>query len=144
VALYSAWGMVAALVVPQIATRMVNPFAVVVVCSLVLIAGYIGLLFAPLGGTVIWICALGIGVSTFPLCMTLINKRTRTPQAASAVSGFVQGIGYAIAALGPFGLGLIREATTTWTLPLLVLAATAIPGAIAGWFACKPAFVEDA
>src|SRR5690625_5610856 len=46
VALYSAWGMVAALVVPQIATRMVNPFAVVVVCSLVLIAGYIGLLFA--------------------------------------------------------------------------------------------------
>ncbi|SMF17653.1 CP family cyanate transporter-like MFS transporter [Cellulosimicrobium cellulans J34] len=144
VALYSAWGMAAALVVPHLATRLRNPFVVVVVCAVVLVAGYVGLLVSPLGGTVLWMCALGVGVSTFPLCMTLINRRTRTPQSASAVSGFVQGIGYGLACLGPIGLGLLREATGSWTVPLLALAATAVPGVIGGWFACRPRFVEDA
>ncbi len=143
VALYSAWGMVAALVVPHLATRLANPFAVVVVCAVVLVTGYVGLLLSPLHGTVLWMCALGIGVSTFPLCMTLINRRTRTPQSASAVSGFVQGIGYALACFGPIGLGLLREATGSWSVPLLVLAATAVPGVVGGWFACRPRFVED-
>lgn len=144
VALYSAWGMLAALVVPHLVTRMTNPFIVVVFCSIALVAGYLGLLLAPLEGTLIWVCALGIGVSTFPLCMTLINQRTKTPQSASAVSGFVQGIGYGLACFGPICLGLLREATGAWTVPLLVLAATAVPGVIAGWFACRPRFVEDA
>ncbi|MBD7952215.1 MULTISPECIES: MFS transporter [Oerskovia] len=144
VALYSAWGMVAALVVPHVATRMTNPFVVVVACSVVLIAGYLGLILSPLDGTLLWVCALGIGVSTFPLCMTLINRRTRTPESASAVSGFVQGIGYSLACFGPLGLGLLREATGSWSVPLLALAATAVPGVVAGWFACRPRFVEDA
>ncbi|WP_206715159.1 MFS transporter [Cellulosimicrobium arenosum] len=143
VALYSAWGMVAALVVPHLATRLANPFVVVVVCAVALVAGYLGLLLSPLDGTLLWVCLLGIGVSTFPLCMTLINRRTRTPQSASAVSGFVQGIGYGLACFGPIGLGLLREATGSWTLPLVVLAATTVPGVIAGWFACRPRFVED-
>jgi MFS transporter, CP family, cyanate transporter len=143
VGLYSAWGVLAALVVPQVATRMRNPFVVVVVCSTVLVLGYLGLAVSPLDGTVLWVCALGIGVSTFPLCMTLINHRTRTPQSASTVSGFVQGIGYGLACLGPIGLGLLREATGSWTTPLVVLAATAVPGVLAGWFACRPRFVED-
>lgn len=144
VALYSAWGVIAALVVPYLATRMVNPFIVVVACSIVLVTGYLGVLLSPLDGTLLWMCALGIGVSTFPLCMTLINRRTRSAQSASAVSGFVQGIGYGLACFGPIGLGLLREATGSWSIPLLVLAATAIPGVIAGWFACRPRFVEDA
>ncbi|WP_435737604.1 MFS transporter [Cellulosimicrobium sp. PMB13] len=143
VGLYSVWGVVAALVVPHLATRMANPFVVVVVCAVVLVAGYLGLLLSPLDGTVLWVCALGIGVSTFPLCMTLINRRTRTPHSASAVSGFVQGIGYGLACLGPIGLGLLREATGSWSVPLLALAATAVPGLVAGWFACRPRFVED-
>ncbi|MEN3534225.1 MFS transporter [Microbispora sp. ZYX-F-249] len=143
VALYSAWGMLAALVVPHLATRMTNPFIVVVGCAVFLTAGYLGLLLSPLDGTLVWVCALGIGVSTFPLCMTLINRRTKSPQTASAVSGFVQGIGYGLACLGPIGLGLLREATGSWSIPLLVLAASAVPGVIAGWFACRPRYVED-
>jgi CP family cyanate transporter-like MFS transporter len=75
--------------------------------------------------------------------MTLINRRTRTPESASAVSGFVQGIGYSLACFGPLGLGLLREATGSWSIPLLALAATAVPGVVAGWFACRPRFVED-
>ena len=143
VGLYSVWGVLAALVVPHVATRLENPFVVVVGCSVVLVAGYAGLAVAPLEGTVLWVCALGIGVSTFPLCMTLINHRTRSPQVASTVSGFVQGIGYGLAAVGPVGLGLLCEATGSWTTPLVVLAATAVPGVVAGWFACRPRYVED-
>lgn len=143
VALFSVWGLIAALVIPQLATRMANPFPAVVVCSILLVTGYLGLHFAPMDATLAWVFALGIGVSTFPLCLTLINRRTRTPESASAVSGFVQGIGYGLACLGPIGLGLLRQATGSWDAPLWVLAATAVPGLIAGWFACRPRFVED-
>jgi CP family cyanate transporter-like MFS transporter len=76
--------------------------------------------------------------------MTLINHRTRTPQSASTVSGFVQGIGYGLACFAPIGLGLVREATGSWTTPLVILAVTALPAVLAGWFACRPRFVEDA
>lgn len=143
IGLYSAWGVLAALVVPHLALRMTNPFIVVVTCAVVLVAGYLGLLLSPLDGTVVWICALGIGVSTFPLCMALINRRTRTAQTASSVSGYVQGIGYGLACVGPISLGLLRESTGSWSVPLLVLAATAVPGVIAGWFACRAQFIED-
>ena len=142
-ALYSAWGVLAALVVPQLATRMRNPFPVVVTCSVLLLVGYAGLAIAPVDGTVLWMCALGIGVSTFPLCLTLVNHRTRTPQSAATVSGFVQGTGYGIACVAPIGLGLVREATGSWTAPLVVLAATSLVGVLAGWFACRPRLVED-
>lgn len=143
IGLYSAWGVLAALVVPHLALRMTNPFIIVVTCAMVLVAGYVGLLLAPLDGTVVWICALGIGVSTFPLCMALINRRTRTAQTASSVSGYVQGIGYGLACFGPISLGLLRQSTGSWAVPLIVLAATAVPGVIAGWFACRPQFIED-
>jgi CP family cyanate transporter-like MFS transporter len=143
VGLYSVWGVLAALVVPHVATRMANPFPVVVGCSALLVLGYVGLAAAPLDATALWICALGLGVSTFPLCMTLINHRTRTPQAAATVSGFVQGVGYGLACVGPVGLGLVREASGSWTAPLVVLAVTAVPGVVAGWFACRPRYVED-
>ncbi|UMG92455.1 MFS transporter [Nocardioides sp. TF02-7] len=144
VGLYSAWGVLAALLVPQLAIRLGNPFVVVVACAALLVVGYLGMVVTPMDGTLLWVCALGIGVSTFPLCLTLINRRTKSPQTASAVSGFVQGVGYGVACAGPVSLGLLREATGSWTTPLLVLAATAIPGVVAGWFACRPRYVDDA
>jgi len=143
VALYSVWGVAAALVVPHVASRMASPFIAVVLCSIVLVAGYLGLAFAPMQATALWVCGLGIGVSTFPLCLTLINRRTRSPLSASRVSGFVQGAGYGLACLGPIGLGLLRQATGSWSAPLWVLVATAVPTLVAGWFACRPGYVED-
>src|SRR5699024_9773663 len=41
VALYSAWGVVAAFVLPQVATRLANPFIAVAVCSVFLVGGYL-------------------------------------------------------------------------------------------------------
>ena len=143
VALYSSWGVCAALLVPQLTTRLNRPFIMVAVFAVFMVVGYTGLLISPLEGTVLWMCALGIGMSTFPLCMTLINLRTRSSQTASATSGYVQGIGYALASIGPMGLGLLYGATGTWTAPLIVLSAALVPGVIAGWYACRPRFVED-
>lgn len=144
VALYSGWGVVAAFVVPRLVTRMASPFLIVLVCAVSLVFGYLGLLLSPLNATLLWVCLLGIGVSTFPLCMTLINRSARTAQDASAVSGFVQGTGYGVACLAPIGLGLLREGTGSWTLPLLVLGITAAVGVVAGWFACRPRVIGNA
>ena len=86
---------------------------------------------------------LGLAPLLFPMILVLLGLRTRTHEGAVALSGFVQSGGYAIAALFPFGIGLLHDATDSWTAPLVILAcviATAIP---AGVVAARPHTVED-
>src|SRR3546814_4480926 len=65
----------------------------------------------------LWVPLVGLGPSTFPLGLTLINLRTRTPAGSAPLSGFMQGVGYAVACLGPLLFGELREATGGWTWP---------------------------
>ena len=57
----------------------------------------------------LWTVLLGIGISTFPLALTLITLRSRGPGASAALSGFVQGGGYLLAATGPLLFGLLVD-----------------------------------
>ncbi|MFJ4783743.1 hypothetical protein [Streptomyces sp. NPDC088794] len=43
-----------------------------------------------------------------------------------------QSIGYLVAAAGPLLLGIVHDATHSWTLPLTVLAVLGIATAVAG------------
>ena len=81
---------------------------------------------------------LGIGPGTFPIMLALIGLRSRTPAIASALSGMVQGLGYALAVVGPVGIGFLHRATGSWHEPLLVLLALVALLLVAGWFACRP------
>ncbi|MEO8093966.1 MAG: MFS transporter, partial [Pseudolysinimonas sp.] len=75
--------------------------------------------------------------------LTLINLRTRTHAGSVALSGFVQGIGYVIGALGPLVVGVLHNASGGWTLPIWFLLSTlvlAVPGLIV---LGKKRFVED-
>jgi MFS transporter, CP family, cyanate transporter len=92
-----------------------------------------------------WLWALLIGVSqaTFPLILTLLGLRTRTPSGTAALSGFAQAVGYLLAAIGPFGMSLLREATGGWTVPLLALTALIGPLAWSGIKVSRPGYVED-
>ena len=48
---------------------------------------------APRGGAWVWAVLVGIGTTTFPLILTLIGLRARTPEGTAALSGFAQSVG---------------------------------------------------
>lgn len=142
-ALFSVFGLAAAFVVPPLTLGMRNPAVVVVVCVALLATGYLGLLAAPLEGAVLWVVCLGLGVSTFPMTLTLVNARTRTTAGSSALSAATQGLGYALACAGPLLVGLLYEAQRDWSGSMLFLLASLVVLLLSGLAACRPRFLED-
>jgi CP family cyanate transporter-like MFS transporter len=105
--------------------------------------GYLGLMLLPRQGAWLWALLVGVGASVFPVVLTLIGLRSRTSDGTAALSGFTQSVGYAVAALGPFGIGVLYDATGGWTWPLLSLTALSL---VTGWLATiagRPQFIED-
>ncbi len=143
VGLFSAFGLLSALAMPAIAVRMANPFPIVLACAACHLGGFAGLLFAPMTLPVLWILLLGLGPSTFPLSLTLINLRTRTAGGSAAMSGFMQGVGYALSCFGPLSFGVLHEATHGWSWPFAMLTASVGVLVVGGWLACRPRMLED-
>ena len=141
-AVYSAIGLIAALVVPWAAGRFEDPYAVVVVSVVAYLAGFAGLLWAPGFAPWLWICLLGVGPSTFPLCLTLINLRTRTEAGSAALSGFAQGVGYTAACLGPIVFGMLLDGPGLGAgLGFLTVVLAVMT--VVSRTACRPIMLED-
>jgi CP family cyanate transporter-like MFS transporter len=104
---------------------------------------YLGLLVAPHSLAVLWAVVLGVALVTFPIVLTLIGLRTRSAGATAALSGFTQSTGYLMAAVGPFGIGVLHEATDGWTVPLLALLALSLPLFLLALYVGRPAHLED-
>ena len=117
--------------------------AMIVVGCILYAGGYLGLLLAPGAGTALWVVVAGLGPMHFPLALVLINLRTRTHHGAIALSGFTQGMGYLIGALGPLMLGILRDLTAGWTVPILFLITTVLGMAISGAVLLRPRMLED-
>ena len=141
-AVYSAIGLVAALAVPYIAGRFEDPYAVVVVSVVSYLGAFAGLLWAPDVAPWLWICLLGVGPSTFPLCLTLINLRTRTQAGSAALSGFSQGVGYTAACLGPIVFGVLFDGPGLAS-GLAFLTVVLLLMLIVSRTACRPNMLED-
>ena len=143
VAVFSALGLLPSLFIPSLAVRMVNPFPLALIGFGSYTAAFAGLLLAPMKAPLLWACLLGLGPSTFPLALTLINLRTRTPTGSAALSGFMQGVGYTFSCLGPFLVGWLHDTSGSWTLPFGFLFGCALVMLCAAWFACQPRRLED-
>jgi MFS transporter, CP family, cyanate transporter len=128
---------------PARAARMHNQSVLVTALILCYPVGYLGLVVAPVAGAWLWAVLVGIGASVFPVVLTLIGLRSRTSAGTAALSGFTQSVGYLIAALGPFGMGVLYELTGGWTVPLLALTLSCVPQLVAGLIAARPSFIED-
>ena len=128
---------------PLLAARMRNPWPLVALLAGCYVSGYLGLVLSPVPGTAVWIVLLGLAQGVFPVVLALINLRTRTAEGATALSGFVQGVGYAVAVPGPVLVGVVHEATGSWTPALAVLLVTVGVLAVASTVACRPAVLED-
>lgn len=143
VALFSTLGLASALLMPAIAVRMRNPFPLVLACAVCHLTAFAGLLLAPMALPILWVALLGLGPSTFPLSLTLINLRTCTPAGSAAMSGFMQGLGYAISCIGPLLFGVLHEITHGWYWPFAMLAVAVTVLIVGGWLACRPRMLED-
>lgn len=105
--------------------------------------GYLGLLIAPAAAPWLWAFLLGIGNGVFTLGLVLIGLRARTGQGSSALSGFVQGVGYLTAAVGPFTVAALHDATGSWAPSLVLLLASTGVMFVLGFSITKVRYVED-
>lgn len=143
VAVFSGIGFLATFVAPWLCIRFANPFGFVALFAACMLTGLAGLRWAPLDGTMGWVLLTGIGVSSFPMSLTLINVRTRTSAGSASLSGFGQGIGYLVACAGPLLFGILHDATGDWDAPFLMLVAACLLMLAGGWVICRPRFLED-
>ena len=142
-ALYSFIAVPGSILAPILVTRLRHPGWVIQAGVLAFLAGYAGLLLVPATATWLWVALIGIGPVLFPVCLTLVNLRTRSQQASAALSGFVQAIGYSLAALGPLLVGVLHDASGGWTIPLLLLVGVAVVGIPCGVILSKPRYIEE-
>jgi CP family cyanate transporter-like MFS transporter len=128
---------------PAYAARQENQTLLIALLLACYPVGYLGLILAPVGGAWLWAVFVGVGASVFPVVLTLIGLRARTSQGTAALSGFTQSVGYLIAAVGPFGMGVLYDRTGGWTVPLGALLVLMVPQFVAGMIVSRPAYVED-
>ena len=129
--------------VPQLVARPGDQRWVMVVVIACYPVAYVGLLVAPHSLAVLWALVLGVALATFPIILTLIGLRTRTAAATAALSGFTQSAGYLLSAIGPFGIGVLHDASGGWTVPLAVMASLSLPLLLVGMYVGRPAYLED-
>lgn len=127
----------ASLLVPMLAHRCRNQHPPIVVTLLMVIGGLLGMLYAPTDSLVLWAVLLGFGQGgLFSTALSLLAHRSPDQHVAAHLSGMAQGIGYMLASLGPFAVGLIRSHShATWPLALLfslIAAAAFSVGMLAG------------
>jgi CP family cyanate transporter-like MFS transporter len=142
-AIFGFVGLPGAIVAPLLVSRLRNVGWIIVFGVVVFVIGYAGLLLMPGTATVVWVICLGVAPILFPVSLALVNRRTRTHEGAIALSGFAQGIAYAIGALGPLIVGGLHDATGSWNPPLLFLFGWSLTALVAAALLARPAYVED-
>jgi CP family cyanate transporter-like MFS transporter len=137
-ALVALAGIPASLLAPVVATRMRDERVVAAALPLLEAVAIAGLLVAP-GAAYAWVAAFAVGQGgAFAVALTLIGVRASETRPVAELSGMAQSVGYSIAALGPFALGALHDATGGWDVPLYALLAAVAGLAAAGVSAGAP------
>ena len=105
--------------------------------------GYLGILLAPTTTPLLWALFLGVGGFCFPTAIALIPARSRSPLVTARLSGFVQPMGYFVAGLGPFLIGLVYENTGRWTEILIALVVLSLVMGVVGVRAGANSVIDD-
>lgn len=134
-----------ALVLPSLAARHADQRGYAAFVASCAAAGLLGLLAAPATAPYLWAVLLGIGQGgAFPLALTMFVLRTSSPAATARLSTMAQSTAYIIAAGGPLALGLLHDATGSWTPGVVLLAVLAAVELAAGLGAGRPGYLDTA
>ncbi|WP_084688345.1 MFS transporter [Paraburkholderia oxyphila] len=92
------------------------------VCGALVVGGLAGIALAPNVMPVLWVglIALGLG-GAFTLGMTLPLDNTNSAEEANSWTAFAMLVAYLIAAAGPLGVGILRDLTGGFGIPMLGL-----------------------
>ncbi|MCI2808255.1 CynX/NimT family MFS transporter [Eoetvoesiella caeni] len=135
--------LISSMLAPWMATRGRDQRSTIVLMLTMSLSGMMGLIYAPLAQVWVWSIVLGLGLGgVFSIALALLVLRSPNPQVAAALSGMAQGVGYAIAAVGPFALGLLHELTGDWNGVALLFAAFIIGGGIFGMGAGRAGYIK--
>jgi CP family cyanate transporter-like MFS transporter len=135
-------GAAGALLVPVVIARA-NMVVGVAACMACWAVVPIGFLITP---DLWWLwCVLGgIGQGAgITLVFSLIVGFGGGPRVVAARSGAVQGVGYAIGAVGPTFVGALHDATGEWTVPLLAILLMLAAFTVTGLIAARRLLVRD-
>ncbi|MEU8462962.1 MFS transporter [Streptomyces sp. NPDC059982] len=136
-------GVPLAFVIPRLAGRMRHQGPIAVTLGLFGFAGYLGLYLAPAAGAWAWALLLGISNCAFPLVITMIGLRAKSPAGVVRLSAFAQSTGYLISIPGPLLIGTLYQHSGGWDLPLAVMAALLVPQIALGVLAGRDRTIED-
>ena len=142
-ALSQATGILGSAVVPLWAGRVADQRRIVgTLAALEAIA--LGGLLLP-GSYLAALCVSLLGIvlgGTFGLSLLFLVLRAADAEAATALSGMAQSVGYLVAAAGPTLFGLLHDLTRGWAIPLLFLMAVLIAKVVVGLGSGKPGQVR--
>ncbi|MDR7294446.1 CP family cyanate transporter-like MFS transporter [Pseudoglutamicibacter albus] len=142
IAVIQASGIVGSLVAGWLMKRDVVGSTVAVAVSTVIVV-LVGTMLAP-QLALLWALLIGTAQGgLFTVALTLFGARARTPMSAARLSGMAQTFGYVIAASVPPVLGVVREATGSWTASLWILLGIAVITLVSGLVSAKPRYVEE-
>lgn len=142
--LVGIFGIVGGLPMPLLAARMRSQRILVAVTVAAFLLGLVSLLAAPAPLAVASAVLLGLGQGGgLSLALTLFTVRSRTADGAAQLSGVAQTAGYLIAAVAPLIVGVARDLTGGWSVPLALLTAALVPLAMTGWTIARPRYIED-
>lgn len=141
---FAFMGLPFSLVVPLLVTRFQATRGVFLVSVIGATIGVAGLIVAPTAAPFLWVLLLGFIGALFPMSLVLISIRSRGADTAVPLSGIVQSVGYLYAAAWPVLFGVLHEWQHSWTLPLILIAASFVLTIPAGLIASRPGTVEAA
>jgi CP family cyanate transporter-like MFS transporter len=138
-------GVGTALTIPSLAARAQDQRALAVLFCLCAVAGWLGILLAPMAAPYLWTVLLGLGQNAlFPLALMLIVLRGGSVSNTAGLSTLAQTVGYVLAAFAPLGVGALHDATGSWTAPVILLTALMFPQALIGTVAGRRGHVGQA
>lgn len=133
-ALMNGVSLVATFGTPALAERRGSRREQLLASAVASLVGLFGIAVAP-ELAVAWVILLGIGLgAVFPLALTLPVHFAGRARDAGGLAAIMLFGGYVMASVGPWLLGLVRDATGTFDLSLWLLVAVAACLAAACWY----------
>ncbi|MFC0505513.1 MFS transporter [Micromonospora costi] len=129
--LFNLLGISTAVAAPALAARLRRQRGFGVLVAATWGAGLLGLLVAP-SLYLLWATVTGLAQGAgIGLALALLVLRAGTPQRARDLSGTVQSVGYLVGSTGPLLVGVLRDRSGGWGLPLGALCVAAVAMAVA-------------
>ncbi|MEV4657303.1 MFS transporter [Micromonospora sp. NPDC049301] len=133
--LFNLLGIATAVAAPVLASRLRDQRVFGVLVATTWVVGLFGLLLAP-SLYLLWATVTGLAQGAgIGLALALLVLRAGTPQSARDLSGTVQSVGYLVGSTGPLLVGLLRDRSGDWSLPLGALCVAALAMAVAALWA---------